>query len=489
MSNAITIGSRRELFWDEYLIDTEQTTAELKLHRPRAEEVVIDHKEAWEGDGCYFHCIVKDDGLYRMYYLGLETVDPEVTRLNAHPPLLCYAESTDGRNWVKPKLGICEFDGSKENNIIALPENDAGAFGHFPVFKDTNPDCPPEELYKGVAPKCNWTMNDCSLWCFTSADGIHFKKAWPMTDCGSFDNLNSAFWDKYTNQYVCYIRDYHNVFPPGEDLNNGIRDIRRMVSKDFKNWTVPVLLDFGDVEDYPLYTNVIQPYHRADGMLIGFPTRYVERNRWTANFDQLPGVDRRKKRMELEPRYGLATTDCLFISSRDGQKWKRWDEAFMTPGPEREYNWVYGDCGMALGLIETPSDLPGAPNELSMHAPDNHWGMIPAKLRRYTIRMDGFVSYHAPYQPGWFPSCKVVTKPFVFTGGKLSINFATSAAGYVKIGLIGESEQLLSIEMFGDSLDRTVDFEGGDVASLSNKPIRMEITMSDADIYSFIFSE
>ena len=193
--------------------------------------------------------------------------------------------------------------------------------------------------------------------------------------------------------------------------------------------------------------------------------------------------------MELEPRFGLATTDCLFISSRDGRKWKRWDEAFMTPGPEREYNWVYGDCGMALGLIETPSDLPGAPNELSMYAPDNHWGMIPARLRRYTIRMDGFVSYHATYQPGWFPSCKVVTKPFVFTGGKLSINFATSAAGYVKIGLIGESEQLLYVEMFGDSLDRTVDFEGGDVASLSDKPIRMEITMSDADIYSFIFSE
>lgn len=82
----------------------------------------------------------------------------------------------------------------------------------------------------------------------------------------------------------------------------------------------------------------------------------------------------------------------------------------------------------------------------------------------------------------------MVTKPFIFAGGKLSINFATSAIGCVKIKLIGEGKELNSVEIFGDSLDRTVIFKNDNAASLSGKPVKMEITMSDADIYSFRFN-
>ncbi|MBP1997004.1 hypothetical protein [Paenibacillus eucommiae] len=475
MSNVIDIGSRRELFWDDYLINNEETTAVPKLHKLQAKEVVIDHNEPWEGDGCDFHCIVKEDGFYRMYYLGWETLKPDMTML-PRPIVVCYAESKDGKHWIKPKLGICDFEGSKENNIIM--DHHTATFDNFSVFKDTNPDCPKEELYKGIG--IDGFGNDHYLWCFTSPDGIHFKKAWSMTNQGKFDTLNVAFWDTYTNQYVCYIRDFHDI--PGDDLNAGIRDIRRMVSTDFKSWSTPVRLDFGEGEDYPLYTNVVQPYYRAEHMLVGFPSRYVEKQAWTPNFDQLSGAERRKQRMKSHPRIGLTITDCLFMSSRDGEKWKRWDEAFMTPDLEQEYNWVYGDCYPALGMIETENDLPYTPNELSMYTYDYHWSMMPAKLRRYTIRIDGFVSYNATYKP-----CKLVTKPFQFEGSKLSINFATSAAGFVKIKLIGKAKMLNSVELFGDSLDRTVIFEDGAVASLSGQPIIMEITMSDAHMYAFKF--
>ena len=134
-------------------------------------------------------------------------------------------------------------------------------------------------------------------------------------------------------------------------------------------------------------------------------------------------------------------------------------------------------------MIETVNDLPHAPNELSMYAFDYHWAMVATHLRRYTIRVDGFVSYNATYDP-----CKVVLEPFVFTGDTLSINFATSAAGYVKIRLRGGDTTLESIELFGDSLDRAVEFKEGGPAALSGKPVEMEIAMSDADIYSFQFT-
>lgn len=69
-----------------------------------------------------------------------------------------------------------------------------------------------------------------------------------------------------------------------------------------------------------------------------------------------------------------------------------------------------------------------------------------------------------------------------------ALAFATSAAGYVKIKLIGESKALNAVEIFGDSLDRTVVFEDGDAALLAGRPVIMEITMRDADIYSFKFT-
>ena len=147
-----------------------------------------------------------------------------------------------------------------------------------------------------------------------------------MTNCGKFDTLNIAFWDRHTEQYFCYIRDFHAV-PADGGLNEGVRDIRWMASNDFKTWTTPIPLDFGESEDYPLYTNVVQPYYRGDHMFVGFPSRYVERKAWTPNFEQLPGVDRRRARIKRLPRYGLAVTDCVFMSSRDGKRWKRWDDS------------------------------------------------------------------------------------------------------------------------------------------------------------------
>lgn len=472
MTTAIIIGSRRELFWDESLIDTRETTAQLFLHRPQPREVVLEHDRPWEGDGCDFHCILKDDGLYRLYYLGWETMQPAASR---HGPIVvCYAESTDGLTWIKPDLGICSFGGSTANNIIL--DDSTARFDNFSVFKDTNPACPAEELYKGVGVD----GRDHFLWCFTSADGIHFRKSWRMTNRGKFDTLNTALWDRHAGEYRAYIRDFHNV--PGNDWNAGVRDVRWMVSTDFREWTAPVPLDFGGADDYPLYTNVIQPYYRADHVFIGFPSRYVERRAWTPNFDQLAGVARRRERLTLHPRYGLALTDCVFMSSRDGKAWKRWDEAFVTPGPEHELNWVYGDCFPALGLIETPAARPGTANEMSMYAFENHWSRQPAVLRRYTVRLDGFVSCRATYKP-----CTIVTKPFVFDGGSMSVNVATSAIGYLRIRLVGDSATLESSELFGDSVDRRVVFTGGEVAALAGTPVRMEIAMSDADLYSFRF--
>ncbi len=43
-----------------------------------------------------------------------------------------------------------------------------------------------------------------------------------------------------------------------------------------------------------------------------------------------------------------------------------------------------------------------------------------------------------------------------------------------------------SVELFGDKVDRPVDF-AGNVADFAGKPVVVEFEMSDADLYSFRF--
>ena len=183
------------------------------------------------------------------------------------------------------------------------------------------------------------------------------------------------------------------------------------------------------------------------------------------------------------PRYGLTLTDCIFIFSRDGQRFHRTDEAFMRPGPESPDNWVYGDCYPARTLVRTPSPF-GGDDELSIFAYDRHWTGLASRLHRYRLRQDGFVSRRATYA-----GQTVVTKPLVFAGGELLVNFSTSARGRMFVTIRDEAgKSIRSVELFGDKVDRPVDFaEGGKVADFAGRPVTLTFDMSDADLYSFRF--
>lgn len=302
-----------------------------------------------------------------------------------------------------------------------------------------------------------------------------------LCDKGVYDSHNTAFWDGNTGRYVCYARDFHES-AEGER----IRDIRRMESGDFRTWSEPERISYADSPyDFHMYTNGIQPYFRAPHLYVAFPARYTERREWTANYERLCGAERRRWRMQFHPRYGLAVTDGLFMSSRDGRRFRRWNEAFLRPGPESEKRWVYGDGYAAYGLIETRSAVEGEDRELSLYASANDWSDTPVQVFRYTLRLDGFVSRGAGYAGG-----EVVTQPLVFEGEALSVNFATSAAGGMRVRLEDAEGNALagydSGELFGDATDRRVDFERP-LSELRGKPVRLCFHLRDAEVYAFQF--
>ncbi len=465
-ADPIEIGSRLELFVDDHIIERATGGAQLRLHRPTRREVAMVFDAPWEGNNSAYVTVFRDGPIYRMYYRGRQ-IDLSGDKLTfPHGQVVCYAESTDGIHWTKPNLGLIEFEGSKENNIIW---NEEGSH-NFAPFKDANPDATPEALYKALG----GVKSEGGLYAFQSPDGIRWSKIRdePVVTEGYFDSQNLAFWDGERGEY----REYHREFREG-------RDIMTATSADFIDWTKPAFIEYSPGRLTQLYTNQVLPYYRAPHILLGFPTRYnIGRGHLTPFNERLSRVSK---------RYGTDYTDGGFMASRDRETFKMWGEAFIRPGPVEEARWVYGANYQNWGLVETASGVKGAPNEISLYSSEGDgWEGPGTSLSRYTIRVDGFVSVEAPMAGG-----EVLTKPLTFTGKELLINFATSAAGSVLAEIQDEMGRPLdgfsladAVEIYGDSIEREVSWKGGtDVGALVGKPVRLRFVLKDADLFSFRF--
>lgn len=496
----IQIGSRLELFVEDTLIDRLGQGARLQLHQPVRREIVFQTDAPWEGNACGYPSLVQDGKTVRLYYHGLHYrhSGPPAQARAEHDAVMCYAESTDGGlTFQRPELGVCAWEGSQANNIVLTPECVAAIGGdpaHTATFYDTNPNCPADERYKTiiVGRKIEGGDGWGSLYCLVSPDGIHWSvlSEEPIITRGAFDSQNLLFWDPVRQEYREYHRGFREADPSVFGECNGLRDILTATSSDIRHFPTPEWLEYPGALPEQLYVNQVQPYARAPHLFMGFPMRYTEGD-WRDTAFDLPGLEERMARAAAHPRYGTAVTDCLFMASRDGLSFKRWGEAFLRPGPQQVGSWVYGDNMIAWGMIETPSAVEYAPNELSFYAVDHYWEGTAAAFRRCTLRVDGFVSVNAPQSGG-----ELVTKPLVFEGGSLSLNLETSGAAGVQVEIQDETGAPIPgygladcPAIRGDTLSHIVRWSGvgNDVSPLAGKPVRLRFVLHDADVYAFQF--
>ena len=488
-AESIDVGSRRELFVDKHLVGRLDGTR-LVLHRPQPREVALECDQPWEGQAPGYVTVFQDGKLYRMYYRAI----PDGPGRPDDRLVTCYAESKDGIHWTRPELGIVEFKGSKNNNVLVK-----GLVSHnFTPWKEGRPDCPVEARYKAVGGPFGGPLR-----VFQSSDGIRWKPAGHLPLQGNFDSQNIVLWDSVSRQYRAYWRDHRGGDPKIPDG----RDVRTAISRDFINWSKRQWLDYDPgrrgtserpvdpASAHQFYTSGVQPYRRAPHLLLGFPMRYIDRG-WTASTDALPNLERRRELAAKKigggrpTRLGTAISDVMFMASRDGRRFFVWPEAIVRPGIQRPGSWFYGSTWIALGMVETESPFDGAPRELSVYITENARQDSPARLRRYAFRMDGFTSVHASLRGG-----ELLTRPLVFTGNRLAINFATSAGGSLRVEIQDEKHKPIPgfaltdcDPHYGDQLDRIVSWKtGADVSRLAGKPVRLRIRLKDADLYSFRF--
>jgi len=177
------------------------------------------------------------------------------------------------------------------------------------------------------------------------------------------------------------------------------------------------------------------------------------------------------------------------MTSRDGETFHRWAEAIIRPGRNRD-KWHNRSNYIWLGMVETESDLPGAGPELSLYSNERYETDLGGKTRRYTYRIDGFVSLGASFRGG-----EAITRSIVFEGNRLLMNFSTSAAGSIRVEIqdaggepIGGYALADCPQIYGDEIEKVVEWNGkSDLSQLAGKAIRLRFVLRDSNVYAFGF--
>jgi hypothetical protein len=183
MKNSSTHAAGLYLFVDDHWIAQTQALKRV-LGAPEIlpEPIIAPDDPRTERDCAWGNVIREPDGRWRMWYvtmhMGAKAGGPHEmaaagvwgrgTNFSHHPRspadvretesmLVRYAESADGLRWRKPKLGLVEFRGNKENNIVLNGEGAARQTGRalsncdgVTVVRDDG-EADPAKRYKLIA--------------------------------------------------------------------------------------------------------------------------------------------------------------------------------------------------------------------------------------------------------------------------------------------------------------------------------------------------
>ncbi|MES2694684.1 MAG: hypothetical protein V4773_14510 [Verrucomicrobiota bacterium] len=220
---------------------------ELTMHKPekysgnpvlaRGTEREPDH---W---GVQFYgSIVREGAKFRMWYAALDGARGKQADANPSFWRPAYAESTDGVTWVKPKLGLVEYQRNKDNNLVSF-DPVLGPINVKVLYEPEDPD--PSRRYKLVG-HIYWMKGKVrhgTLAAYASPDGLRWKSLVKLTP----DNAQMIQSElllppmhiepagglyKWDGMYVSSGQNpYDGV------VNTHARIVRHFRSNDFVNWS------------------------------------------------------------------------------------------------------------------------------------------------------------------------------------------------------------------------------------------------------------
>lgn len=448
---AIRIGSERQLFIDNFIIESVRNLKRV-LHPParHPDNPILTGTEKWERwlIGVNGRAVIYDEETkqVKMWY-GAYSDDPSMPHGQGYRVL--YAISDDGVVWTRPTIGQVEWQGSRDNNILSWGNNWMRRPNVIKDLRERDPNRLYKMTYVDVIDGKSAIVNAYSR------DGINWRadsKPW-------FTNQHSANllgWDPRVQRYVLYRRVV--------DIQH---TIGRSTSTDFNSWSEPeVVLAPGLAELDKGFQGLAAFLY--EGVYLGFL--------WVRDVPQ-------------------RLYDAELVFSRDGMQWQRftsadrflgrgdtgtWDSEGVTPVAPVVFNdkiWIYY-CGWNY-------PYGGA----SLRPAQEGW--IVDGVRRQsaiglaTMRLDGFVSLKAVRETGL-----LITKPLELANS-LIVN--AEVRGDLRVEIL--DQQGRAIKGFSeadcdpirtDSLRHVVSWNGkSNLSGLGNRPVKLKFTMRDGNLFSF----
>ena len=143
---------------------------------------------------------------------------------------LLYATSKDGINWTKPNLGIVNFNGNSNNNIVSRGLSGAG------VIKDELEKLPGRRYKAFYCSNSGYKMR-------YSSDGLNWGDEVSLPGVGESDCHANMIWSPELKKYVGILRHYDPIPVTGN------RKIARTESIDSVTWTKSETIIEGTPQD------------------------------------------------------------------------------------------------------------------------------------------------------------------------------------------------------------------------------------------------
>ena len=435
-----------------------------------------------------------DDGIYKSWYI---IPGPPVEGLpGGHNNYLCYAESEDGMNWRRPKLGLFEHEGSRENNIVFCGDQQGSRRGLHGqgVFLDNAAD--PAERYKMVymgvftqeeveAYRKKYPEEidpmacrpDGSAWGLCGAvspDGLHWS---PLPDpllLVHCDTYNCAYYDERLQQYVAYYRIWQVDWsmPAARVMCGSIgrRAIGRSFSTDFRHFSRPQILIAPGADMSPGHVW----YGPGKTTLPGCPDQHLLfPYRWKLEND---GMDIHLFSSPDGLVYSEVPGSPVISQGTPGQ----WDGGYVVTGGnlfEHNGDWVLPFLGYPI--------------------PHKYPRLDPARRELYPGVQNGLG--YARWPKGRIVALECAedgacwTIPLRPAGTRMRINASVACTGYVKIGLQGNGDlpgrTVADCDIiYGcDGNDIPVRWHGEDTINVPEEPIAVFFEMRQAKLFGVEF--
>jgi hypothetical protein len=427
----IEVDSKKQLFIDDLLIESKNGFTR-KLHpvKKQGKKPLIVPEKPWEGKSVLLYgSVIQDPATkkFRLWYLawGKHVMQPS---------FVCYAESVDGIKWIKPNLGIHEFKGSKENNIL-MP-----AWSQTTVlFDPSDPD--PSRRFKAVL-----RLN--GIRAFFSPDGLHWKDKGNIIEQG-FD-ATTVHRDPVNQKWIGMVKIFRN----------GKRARGYAESTDFLNWTDTYYMASVDEKDLPgdqMYAIAMFHYETAYfGLLRMYHT----------------STDR---------------VDIQLMTSRNSKQWNRDIRTPFIPNSNDSNAWDYANNSVP----SSPPVRVGKELRFYYSSRNTLHDTIPndGYIGLGSIRVDGFMSMDTNSGGGI-----LTTKPLKLTGSKLFVNANVSPECPLKIQIIDKAGKIIKLNgqpfsdpITSDKIDHEIKWgTDSDIEALKEKTVRLRFHFTGkGSLYSF----